>query len=99
MSNKITEISEQITFNNIIDKLFYVDVNNKTITNKAGIKKLKAYTNSPNNGIVYTLPEKETFSYYNLLPTELKFKNKFNDVNSTYMNIADDDCINSIFLS
>lgn len=97
--NKTINIDNIINFNNIIDKLFYVDVSNKTITNKAGIKKLKAYTNSPNNGIVYTLPEEETFSYYNLLPTELKFKNKFNDVNSTYINIADDDCINSIFLS
>ena len=97
--NKTINIDNLINFNNIIGKLFYVDVSNKTITNKAGIKKLKAYTNSPNNGIVYTLPEEETFSYYNLLPTELKFKNKFNDVNSTYMNIADDDCINSIFLS
>nr|DAW13152.1 MAG TPA: hypothetical protein [Bacteriophage sp.] len=97
--NKTINIDNLINFNNIIDKLFYVDVSNKTITNKAGIKKLKAYTNSPNNGIVYTLPEEETFSYYNLLPTELKFKNKFNDVNFTYMNIADDDCINSIFLS
>ena len=97
--NKTINIDNLINFNNIIGKLFYGDVSNKTITNKAGIKKLKAYTNSPNNGIVYTLPEEETFSYYNLLPTELKFKNKFNDVNSTYMNIADDDCINSIFLS
>lgn len=97
--NKTINIDNLINFNNIIGKLFYVDVSNKTITNKAGIKKLKAYTNNPNDGIVYTLPEEETFSYYNLLPTELKFKNKFNDVNSTYMNIADDDCINSIFLS
>jgi len=97
--NKTINIDNLINFNNIIGKLFYVDVSNKTITNKAGIKKLKAYTNSPNNGIVYTLPEEETFSYYNLLPTELKFKNKFNDVNSTYLNIADDDCTNSIFLS
>lgn len=97
--NRIVNIDNLINFNNIIGKLFYVDVSNKTITNKAGIKKLKAYTNSPNNGIVYTLPEEETFSYYNLLPTELKFKNKFNNVNSTYMNIADDDCTNSTFLS
>ena len=97
--NRIVNIDNLINFNNIIDKLFYVNVSDKTVTNKAGIKKLKAYTNSPNNGIVYTLPEEETFSYYNLLPTELKFKNKFNDVNSTYMNIADDDCTNSTFLS
>lgn len=97
--NKIVNIDNLINFNNIINKLFYVNVSNKTVTNKAGIKKLKAYTNSPNDGIVYTLPEEETFSYYNLLPTELKFKNKFNDANSTYMNIADDDCTNSTFLS
>lgn len=97
--NRIVNIDNLINFNNIVGKLFYVNVSNKTITNKAGIKKLKAYTNSPNDGIVYTLPEEETFSYYNLLPTELKFKNKFNDVNSTYMNIADDDCTNSTFLS
>ena len=97
--NKTINIDNLINFNNIIGKLFYVDVSNKTVTNKAGIKKLKAYTNSPNDGIVYTLPEEETFSYYNLLPTELKFKNKFNDVSNTYLNIADDDCINSIFLS
>ena len=97
--NRIVNIDNLINFNNIIGRMFYIDVSNKTITNKAGIKKLKAYTNSPNDGIVYTLPEEETFSYYNLLPTELKFKNKFNDVNSTYMNIADDDCTNSTFLS
>ena len=97
--NKIVNIDNLINFNNIIGKLFYVDVSNKTITNKAGIKKLKAYTSNPNDGIVYTLPEEETFSYYNLLPTELKFKNKFNDVSNTYLNIADDDCTNSLFLS
>ncbi|MBB1553485.1 MAG: hypothetical protein HG453_004825 [Clostridiales bacterium] len=97
--NKTINIDNLINFNNIINKLFYVDVNNKTVTNKAGIKKLKAYTNSPNDGIVYTLPEEETFSYYNLLSTELKFKNKFNDVSNTYLNIADDDCTNSLFLS
>ena len=97
--NRIVNIDNLINFNNIIGRMFYINVSNKTITNKAGIKKLKAYTNSPNDGIVYTLPEEETFSYYNLLPTELKFKNKFNDVNSTYMNIADDDCTNSTFLS
>ena len=97
--NRIVNIDNLINFNNIIGRMFYIDISNKTITNKAGIKKLKAYTNSPNDGIVYTLPEEETFSYYNLLPTELKFKNKFNDVNSTYMNIADDDCTNSTFLS
>ena len=97
--NRIVNIDNLINFNNIIGRIFYVDISNKTITNKAGIKKLKAYTNSPNDGIVYTLPEEETFSYYNLLPTELKFKNKFNDVNSTYMNIADGDCTNTTFLS
>lgn len=97
--NRIVNIDNIINFNNIIGRMFYINISNKTITNKAGIKKLKAYTNSPNDGIVYTLPEEETFSYYNLLPTELKFKNKFNDVNSTYMNIADDDCTNSTFLS
>lgn len=97
--NRIVNIDNLINFNNIIDRMFYINISNKTITNKAGIKKLKAYTNSPNDGIVYTLPEEETFSYYNLLPTELKFKNKFNDVNSTYINIADDDCTNSTFLS
>lgn len=97
--NRIVNIDNLINFNNIIGRMFYIDISNKTIKNKAGIKKLKAYTNSPNDGIVYTLPEEETFSYYNLLPTELKFKNKFNDVSSTYMNIADDDCTNSTFLS
>lgn len=97
--NKTINIDNLINFNNIIGKLFYVNVSNKTVTNKAGIKKLKAYTNSLNDGIVYTLPEEETFSYYNLLPTELKFKNKFNDVSNTYLNIADDDCTNSLFLS
>lgn len=97
--NKIVNIDNLINFSNVIGRMFYIDISNKTITNKAGIKKLKAYTNSPNDGIVYTLPEEETFSYYNLLPTELKFKNKFNDVNFTYMNIADDDCTNSTFLS
>lgn len=97
--NKIVNIDNLTNFNDIIGKLFYIDISNKTITNKAGIKKLKAYTSSTDNGIVYTLPEEETFSYYNLLPTELKFKNKFNDVNSIYMNIADDDCTNSTFLS
>ena len=97
--NRIVNIDNLINFNNIIDRMFYINISNKTITNKAGIKKLKAYTNSPNDGIVYTLPEEETFSYYNLLPTELKFKNKFNDVNFIYMNIADDDCTNSTFLS
>lgn len=97
--NKIVNIDNLINFNNIIGRMFYVNIINKTITNKAGIKKLKAYTSNPNDGIVYTLPEEETFSYYNLLPTELKFKNKFNDVSSTYMNIADDDCTNSTFLS
>lgn len=97
--NKTINIDNLINFNNIIGKLFYVDVSNKTVTNKAGIKKLKAYTSSTDNGIIYTLPEEETFSYYNLLSTELKFKNKFNDVSNTYLNIADDDCTNSIFLS
>lgn len=97
--NKTINIDNLINFNNIINKLFYVDVSNKTVTNKAGIKKLKAYTSSPDDSIVYTLPEGETFSYYSLLPTELKFKNKFNNVSSVYMNIADDDCTNSMFLS
>jgi hypothetical protein len=97
--NKIVNIDNLINFSNVIGRMFYINISNKTITNKAGIKKLKAYTNSPNDGIVYALPEEETFSYYNLLPTELKFKNKFNDVNSTYINIADDDCTNSTFLS
>ena len=97
--NKTINIDNLINFNSIIDKLFYVDVSNKTVTNKVGIKKLKAYTSSTDNGIVYTLPEEKTFSYYNLLPTELKFKNKFNNVSNTYLNIADDDCTNSIFLS
>lgn len=97
--NKTINIDNLINFNNIIGKLFYINASNKTVTNKAGIKKLKAYTSSTDNGIVYTLPEEKTFSYYNLLPTELKFKNKFNDVSNTYMNIADDDCTNSIFLS
>lgn len=97
--NKTINIDNLINFDNIIGKLFYVNVRNKTITNKAGIKKLKAYTSNTDNGIVYTLPEEETFSYYNLLSTELKFKNKFNDVSNTYLNIADDDCTNSIFLS
>lgn len=97
--NKTINIDNLINFNNIVGKLFYVDVSNKTVTNKAGIKKLKAYTNSTDNGIIYTLPEEETFSYYNFLSTELKFKNKFNDVSNTYLNIADDDCTNSIFLS
>lgn len=97
--NRIVNIDNLINFNNIIGRMFYVDINNKTITNKVGIKKLKAYTSNPNDGIVYKLPEEETFSYYNLLPTELKFKNKFNDVGSTYLNIADDDCTNSTFLS
>lgn len=97
--NKTINIDNLINLNNIIDKLFYVNVSNKTVTNKAGIKKLKAYTSSTDNGIIYTLPEEETFSYYNLLSTELKFKNKFNDVSNTYLNIADDDCTNSIFLS
>ena len=97
--NKTINIDNFINFNNIINKLFYVDFSNKTVTNKAGIKKLKAYTSSTDNSIVYTLPEEETFSYYNLLPTELKFKNKFNDVSNTYLNIADDDCINSLFLN
>ena len=97
--NKTINIDNLINFNIIIGKMFYIDNSNKTITNKAGIKKLKAYTNSLNDGIVYTLPEEETFSYYNLLPTELKFKNKFNDVKFTYMNIADDDFTNSLFLS
>lgn len=97
--NKNINISGAVNFTALYSKYFSFNISNKTITNKAGIKKLKAYTNSPNDGIVYTLPEEETFSYYNLLPTELKFKNKFNDVNSTYMNIADDDCTNSTFLS
>ena len=97
--NKTINIDNLINFNNIIGKLFYVDASNKTVANKAGIKKLKAYTSSTDNGIVYTLPEEETFSYYNLLPTELKFKNKFNDVSNTYLNIADDDCTNSLFFS
>lgn len=97
--NKTINIDNLINFNIIIGRMFYIDNSNKTITNKAGIKKLKAYTNSLDDGIVYTLPEEETFSYYNLLPTELKFKNKFNDVKFTYMNIADDDFTNSLFLS
>lgn len=97
--NKTINIDNINIFNNIINKLFYVDVSNETVTNKAGIKKLKAYTSSTDNGIVYTLPEEKTFSYYNLLPTELKFKNKFNNVSNIYLNIADDDCTNSIFLS
>lgn len=97
--NKIVNIDNLINFNNIIGRMFYVDISNKTITNKAGIKKLKAYTDNPDEGIVYTLPEEETFSYYSLLPTELKFKNKFNNDHSISLNIADDDCTNSIFLN
>lgn len=97
--NKNINISGAVDFTALYSNYFSFNSNNATIENKAGIKKLKAYTDNPDEGIVYTLPEEETFSYYNLLPTELKFKNKFNDGNSIRLNIADDDCTNSIFLN
>lgn len=97
--NKNINISGAVNFTAFCLNCFSFNSNNTIIENKAGIKKLKAYTDNPDEGIVYTLPEEETFSYYNLLPTELKFKNKFNDVSNTYLNIADDDCTNSLFLS
>lgn len=97
--NKNINISGAVNFTAFYSNCFSFNSNNTIIENKAGIKKLKAYTDNPDEGIVYTLPEEETFSYYNLLPTELKFKNKFNDVSNTYLNIADDDCTNSLFLS
>lgn len=97
--NKNINISGAVNFKASYSNYFFFNSNNATIENKAGIKKLKAYTTNPEEGIIYTLPEEETFSYYSLLPTELKFKNKFNDVNNTYLNIADDDCTNSLFLS
>ena len=97
--NKNINISGAVNFTALYSNYFSFNSNNTTIENKAGIKKLKAYTDNPDEGIVYTLPEEETFSYYSLLPTELKFKNKFNDGNSIRLNIADDDCTNSIFLN
>nr|DAJ60916.1 MAG TPA: hypothetical protein [Caudoviricetes sp.] len=97
--NKNINISGAVNFTALYSNYFSFNSNNTTIENKAGIKKLKAYTTNPEEGIVYTLPEEETFSYYNLLPTELKFKNKFNNGNDIYFIIADDDCTNSIFLN
>lgn len=97
--NKNINISGAVNFTALYSNYFSFNSNNATIENKAGIKKLKAYTDNPDEGIVYTLPEEETFSYYNLLPTELKFKNKFNDGHSISLNIADNDCTNSIFLN
>ena len=97
--NKNINISGVVNFQTLYSNYFSFNSNNAIIENKAGIKKLKAYTDNPDEGIVYTLPEEETFSYYNLLPTELKFKNKFNDGHSISLNIADDDCTNSIFLN
>lgn len=97
--NKNINISGAVNFTALYSNYFSFNSNNTTIENKAGIKKLKAYTDNPDEGIVYTLPEEETFSYYNLLPTELKFKNKFNDGHSISLNIADNDCTNSIFLN
>lgn len=97
--NKNINISGAVNFQALYSNYLYNNNSNQTIENKAGIKKLKAYTDNPDEGIVYTLPEEETFSYYSLLPTELKFKNKFNDGNSIRLNIADDDCTNSIFLN
>lgn len=97
--NKNINISGAVNFQALYSNYLYNNNSNQTIENKAGIKKLKAYTTNPEEGIIYTLPEEETFSYYSLLPTELKFKNKFNDGNSIRLNIADDDCTNSIFLN
>lgn len=97
--NKNINISGVVNFQALYSNYLSFNSNNATIENKAGIKKLKAYTTNPEEGIIYTLPEGETFSYYSLLPTELKFKNKFNDGNSISLNIADDDCTNSIFLN
>ena len=97
--NKNINISGAVNFTALYSNYFSFDNNNAIIENKAGIKKLKAYTTNPDEGIVYTLPEEETFSYYSLLPTELKFKNKFNDGHNISLNIADDDCTNSIFLN
>ena len=97
--NKNINISGAVNFQALYSNYFSFNSNNTIIENKAGIKKLKAYTNNPEEGVIYTLPEGENFSYYNLLPTELKFKNKFNDGNSISLNIADDDCTNSIFLN
>lgn len=97
--NKNINISGAVNFTALYSNYFSFNSNNATIENKAGIKKLKAYTDNPDEGIVYTLPEEETFSYYNLLPTELKFKNKFNDDHNISLNIADNDCTNSIFLN
>lgn len=97
--NKNINISGTVNFTALYSNYFSFNSNNTAIENKAGIKKLKAYTTNPDEGIVYTLPEEETFSYYNLLPTELKFKNKFNNGNDIYFIIADDDCTNSIFLN
>lgn len=97
--NKNINISGAVNFQTLYSNYLYNNNSNQTIENKAGIKKLKAYTTNPDEGIVYTLPEEETFSYYNLLPTELKFKNKFNNDHSISLNIADDDCTNSIFLN
>lgn len=97
--NKNINISGAVNFQALYSNYLYNNNSNQTIENKAGIKKLKAYTTNPEEGIVYTLPEEETFSYYNLLPTELKFKNKFNDGHSISLNIADNDCTNSIFLN
>lgn len=97
--NKNINISGTVNFQDLYSNYFFFNNDNAIIENKAGIKKLKAYTDNPDEGIVYTLPEEETFSYYNLLPTELKFKNKFNNDHSISLNIADDDCTNSIFLN
>lgn len=97
--NKNIDISGAVNFTALYSNYFSFNSNNATVENKAGIKKLKAYTTNPDEGIVYTLSEEETFSYYNLLPTELKFKNKFNNGNDICFIIADDDCTNSIFLN
>ena len=97
--NKNINISGAVNFQTLYSNYLYNNNSNQTIENKAGIKKLKAYTTNPEEGIIYTLPEEETFSYYNLLPTELKFKNKLNNDHIISLNIADDDCTNSIFLN
>lgn len=94
--NKNINFSSIVNFQSLYSNYLYN--NNQTIENKAGIKKLKAYTIDKSNAVVYNLPEEETFSSDKLLPMSIKFKKKINDGSDVSIGIADDDCTNSIFL-
>ena len=94
--NKTISVSDIVTSTDISN---YLQRNSdNTFTNSAKIKKVKAYTIDKNDSVVYNLPEEEAFDANKILPIDVRFNKKINDGGDVSIGIADDDCINNVFL-